>query len=167
MTRSRQLDDRNIETRRALFAPRRVVACAVIALTIAAGVVVVDSLRRSVAQLGAAVSVAAQHDAATTTSAAAPPVVSSRTAPRSPPIEALPNEQAAAVESEPIDSSAENETLELQEFAAPGPLTGAGFAALVESGALGDVGVDAEAIAEMRRALDAAAFEAELEPSEP
>jgi hypothetical protein len=55
----------------------------------------------------------------------------------------------------------------IEQFAPPGPLTGAEFAELVESGALGDVGADAEAVAEMRRALDAAAFEAALEPSEP
>jgi hypothetical protein len=155
MTRSRQLDDRIVETRRRWLAPRRVVACAAIGATIAAGAFIADSLRRSVAQLGAAIPVAAQEDAPTTTSVAPP--VSPRAVPSLPPVEAaVPSEPPVSFESEPVE-----------QFAPPGPLTGAEFAELVESGALGDVGADAEAVAEMRRALDAAAFEAELEPSEP
>lgn len=158
MTRSRQLDDRIVEARRAWLAPRRVVAGAVLGVTIAAGAFIVDSLRRSVAQLGAAIPVAAQQDAPTMTSVAPP--VSSRAATRMPPIEAaVPSEPVVSLESEPSEA--------FEEFAPPGPLTGAEFAELVESGALGDVGADAEAVAQMRRALDAAAFEAELEPSEP
>jgi hypothetical protein len=160
MTRSRHIDDRIVEARRSTWlAPRRVVACAAIGVTIAAGAFVVDSLRRSAAQLGAAIPAAVQQDAPATpvtpTSVARP--VSARAEPRMPPIEAaVPSEPVVSFESEPSE-----------QFAPPGPLTGAEFAELVESGALGDVGADAEAIAEMRRALDAAAFEAELEPSEP
>lgn len=79
-------------------------------------------------------------------------------------------EAAAASEQEDffeIESDQPLEGFEPEQLASPGPLTGAEFAELLESGALGDVGADADAAAELRRALEAAAFEAELEPSEP
>lgn len=170
MTTSRQLDDRNIERRRARLGPRRAVALTLVAVALAATAFVLDSLRRSVAQLGAAVPVAVQRDvqAAPQPSNELSEPHPARAARPAPPLEAAAaTEPESPVELEPSESIEPIETFEPEQLAPPGPLTGAEFAELVESGALGDVGADAEAVAELRRALDAAALEAQLDETQP
>jgi hypothetical protein len=61
MTKPRRLDDRNVETRKARLTPRRVVASLALAATVAAMAFVLDSLRQSVAQLGAAAANVTMH----------------------------------------------------------------------------------------------------------
>jgi hypothetical protein len=51
MTKSRQLHDRNVEARATRMTARRIAALASVAVVVAAAAFVVDSLRRSVAQL--------------------------------------------------------------------------------------------------------------------
>jgi hypothetical protein len=151
MTKPRRLDDRNVETRKARLAPRRILASLALAATVAAIAFVLDSLRQSVAQLGAA---AANVTLQAIEVAPAPSIEPRLPAPLDTP---EPNQLTSAAEiavepglGEPAES--------LPPFRS-GPPSADEFAQLVEAGVLRDVETDPEAAADLRGVLEAAALE--------
>jgi hypothetical protein len=157
MTKSRRIDYRNVEAQPGRLGTRRVVALASGVVVVAAVAFVVESLRRSVAQLGSAASgftvevrgvlPPPSYEPPAATPTLASPTSTSPAIPASSELETVVEVPADEGPAE-IDGS----------LAAPSPdpISGAEFARLLASGALGDADADPEAAAELRRALEAA-----------